>query len=105
MPNLTAGRVRHTVAFTLAHEEDSPEESAFLAEAGTLAAIPGVESFELMRETSPKNDYRFGISMEFADRAAYEGYNAHPDHVRFVQERWLPEVADFLEVDYEPLTA
>ena len=105
MPKLTAGRVRHTVVFTLAHPEGSEEESAFLAEAGALAAIPGVEAFELMRETSPKNDYRFGISMEFADRAAYEGYNAHPDHVRFVQERWLVEVADFLEVDYEPLTA
>jgi hypothetical protein len=22
--------------------------------------------------------------------------------VRFVQERWLVEVADFLEIDYEP---
>jgi Stress responsive A/B Barrel Domain len=103
MPNLTAGRVRHTVVFTLAHPEGSAEESAFLAEAATLAAIPGVEAFELMRETSPKNDYRFGISMEFADRTAYEGYNEHPDHVRFVQERWLREVAEFLEVDYEPL--
>jgi hypothetical protein len=105
MPSLTAGRVRHTVAFTLAHPEGSDEESAFLGEAASLAAIPGVEAFELMRETSPKNEYRFGISMEFADRAAYEGYNAHPDHVRFVEERWLAEVSDFLEVDYEPLTA
>jgi hypothetical protein len=32
--------------------------------------------------------------------AAYEGYNEHPDHVRFVQERWLAEVSDFLELDY-----
>jgi hypothetical protein len=38
--------------------------------------------------------------MEFADRPAYEGYNEHPDHVRFVQERWLAEVTDFLELDY-----
>ena len=68
-----------------------------------MSAIPGVEAFELLRETSPKNDYRFGISMEFADRGAYEGYNAHPDHVRFVEERWRAEVASFLEVDYEPL--
>ena len=40
--------------------------------------------------------------MEFADRAAYASYNEHPDHVRFVQERWLEEAADFLEIDYEP---
>ena len=39
--------------------------------------------------------------MEFADADAYASYNEHPDHVRFVQERWLVEVADFLEIDYE----
>jgi heme-degrading monooxygenase HmoA len=103
MTQLAAGRIRHTVVFTLDHPEGSSAESEFLAAAGALAAIPGVESFELLRETSPKNDYRFGISMEFARRAAYDAYNEHPDHVRFVQERWLVEVADFLEVDYEPL--
>ena len=64
------------------------------------AAIPGVEAFELLAEVSPKNDYRFAISMEFADRSAYELYNDHPDHVRFVQDRWMPEVTDFLELDY-----
>ena len=59
-----------------------------------------MEAFELLAEVSPKNSYRFGISMEFADRAAYDGYNEHPDHVRFVQARWLAEVSDFLELYY-----
>ena len=86
------------------HAAGSPEEADFLAAAARLAAIPGVEAFEILRETSPKNDYRFGISMEFAGPAAYAAYNEHPDHVRFVQERWLPEVADFLEIDYEATT-
>jgi hypothetical protein len=103
VPRLAAGRIRHTVVFTPSHPEGSPAESDFLAAAGALSSIAGVEAFEILRETSPKNAYRFGISMEFADRAAYEGYNEHPEHVRFVQERWLPEVAAFLEVDYEPL--
>jgi hypothetical protein len=94
------GRIRHTVAFTLAHPAGSGEESDFLQAAEQLATIPGVEAFELLAEVSPKNDYRFGISMEFADQAAYERYNEHPDHVRFVQERWLVEVTDFLEIDY-----
>jgi hypothetical protein len=93
-------RIRHTVAFTLAHEEGSAEERDFLDAAERLASIPGVEAFELLAEVSPKNGYRFGISMEFADRSAYEGYNEHPDHVRFVQERWLSEVSEFLELDY-----
>jgi len=99
---LVDGHLRHTVAFTPTHEPGSEAEAGFLAAAAQLEAIPGVEAFEILRETSPKNAYRFGISMEFADRAAYESYNGHPDHVRFVQERWLPEVADFLEIDYEP---
>jgi Stress responsive A/B Barrel Domain len=98
---MTSGRIRHTVAFTLAHPEGSAAERDFLEAAQRLALVPGVEAFELLAEVSPKNAYRFGISMEFADRAAYEGYNEHPDHVRFVQERWLAEVSDFLELDYE----
>jgi hypothetical protein len=94
------GRIRHTVAFTLVHPAGSAHETSFLAAAERLAAIPGVEDFDLLAEVSPKNDYRFGISMEFADRSAYERYNNHPDHVEFVERRWLAEVADFLELDY-----
>ena len=101
MSQLGPGRIRHTVVFTLAHPEGSPEEADFLATGAQLAAIPGVEAFEILRETSPKNDYRFGISMEFAGPEEYTAYNEHPEHVRFVQERWLPEVAAFLEIDYE----
>jgi hypothetical protein len=97
---MVAGRIRHTVAFTLSHPQGSAEEQNFLEAAERLAAIPGVEVFELLAEVSPKNGYRFGISMEFADQTAYDGYNEHPDHVRFVQERWLAEVTDFLELDY-----
>ena len=97
---MVANRIRHTVAFALVHEEGSAEERDFLDAAEQLAAIPGVGAFELLAEVSPKNGYRYGISMEFADRSAYERYNEHPDHVRFVQERWLSEVSEFLELDY-----
>jgi hypothetical protein len=100
---LKPGRIRHTVSFTLAHPAGSSEERDFLDAARQLGAIPGVEAFEVLSEVSPKNEFRYGISMEFADQAAYQGYNAHPDHVRFVEERWLKEVADFLEIDYAPL--
>src|SRR5438105_10597318 len=96
---LAPGRIRHTVVFTLSHPAGSAEEADFLATAARLAEIPGVESFELLRETSPKNGYRHGISMEFGGPDAYRAYNEHPDHVAFVQERWLPEVSEFLEVD------
>jgi hypothetical protein len=97
---MDAKRIRHTVVFTLVHPGGSENESDFLEAAEQLATIPGVEAFELLAEVSPKNGYRFGISMEFADRSAYERYNEHPYHVRFVQERWLSEVNEFLELDY-----
>jgi hypothetical protein len=100
MSTLTGGRIRHTVAFALTHPAGSDEESAFLAAAIELARIDGVEAFEILREVSPKNGFAFGISMEFADQAAYTGYNEHPTHVAFVESRWIPEVSDFLEIDY-----
>jgi hypothetical protein len=100
MSTLAGGRIRHTVAFALEHPVGSDEESAFLAAASELAGIDGVEAFEILREVSPKNGFAFGISMEFADRDAYTGYNEHPTHVAFVESRWIPKVADFLEIDY-----
>jgi hypothetical protein len=98
------GRIRHSVVFTLVHGPGSPEERSFLEALEGLARIPGVERLELLAEVSPKNGYRFGLSMEFADRGAYAGYNEHPEHVRFVQERWLPEVGEFLELDFAALS-
>jgi heme-degrading monooxygenase HmoA len=101
MPPLAPGRIRHTVVFTPTHAAGSPEEADFLAAAARLQSIEGVEEFEILRETSPKNGYRYGISMEFAGADAYQAYNEHLEHIRFVNERWIVEVADFLEIDYE----
>ena len=95
--------IRHTVAFRLRHPEGSAEETNFLMTARDLADIPGVERFEQLRQTSPKNDFTFGFSMEFADQAAYDAYNEHPVHAAFVADRWVGEVEDFLEIDYQPL--
>jgi hypothetical protein len=95
--------IRHTVAFRLVHPSGSPAEQEFLDAGAVLAAIPGVERFEQLRQTGTKNDFTHGFSMEFADRAAYDAYNAHPVHSAFVAQRWVPEVEDFLELDYQPL--
>ena len=92
--------IRHTVVFSLKHTKGSPEELAFLDAALILAKIPGVEKFERLRQVSPKADYAFGFSMEFVDQAAYDVYNAHPDHTAFVERRWIPEVSAFQEIDY-----
>ena len=80
MPTLTPGRIRHTVSFSLVHGPGSEQERDFLAARAKLGDIPGVEAYELLREVSPKNDFRFGCSMEFAGPDAYQTYNDHPDH-------------------------
>jgi len=92
----------HSVFFMLSHEPGSAAETEFLRKAAELAHIPGVEHFKVLRETSPKNDFTFGLSMEFADQAAYDAYNNHPEHVAFVNEVWLKEVTDFMEIDHIP---
>ncbi|MFZ2287413.1 MAG: Dabb family protein [Bacteroidales bacterium] len=95
--------IRHTVVFKLKHPKDSPKEKIFLDSIAKLSAVPGVEKFELLRQTGRKNNFDYGVSMEFATPQAYEAYNQHPDHVAFVRTKWVPEVSDFLETDYEPL--
>jgi hypothetical protein len=94
--------IRHTVAFKLKHSAGSPSEGDFLRAARHLATIPTVQHFEVLRQTSKKNNYDFGLSMEFASREDYQAYNDHPEHLKFVKARWIPEVCEFLELDYAP---
>jgi quinol monooxygenase YgiN len=92
--------IRHTVSFALRHDAGSAEELAFLDTAlATLPAIPGVQDFVISRQVSAKSDHRFQFSMEFADQATYDAYDAHPAHQDFVATRWAAEVADFQELD------
>ena len=39
--------------------------------------------------------------MEFASQEDYQSYNEHPTHTQFVSGRWIPEVAAYMELDYE----
>lgn len=93
--------ILHTVVFRLVHGPDSPEATAFFADARVLlTSIPGVEQFVVRRQVSAKSPLTHQFSMVFADDAAYEAYNDHPTHVSFVAERWIPEVAEFQEYDF-----
>lgn len=101
---MTGSRIRHMVVFNLMHKPGSTEELSFLRDGERLLkSIPVVENFEVLRQVSPKADFAFGFSMEFADRQAYETYNSHPTHAGFVEERWVKEVDRFQEIDFAPL--
>ena len=93
--------IQHAVIFNFKDGISPSQQSAFFAAAAELALISGVQNFQLLKQTSIKNPFAFGISMEFASKEAYEEYNHHPVHVQFIQNHWLKGVADFLEIDYE----
>ena len=95
--------IRHTVVFKFKPSVDSIAAQNFFVAAKRLATIHGVQNFESLRQTSKKNDYEFGLSMEFANETIYEQYNKDPLHEQFIQQYWLPSVAEFMEIDYEPL--
>ncbi len=94
--------IRHTVVFILKHSEGSIEEKNFLKAAAKLKTISTVKNFEILRQISANNKYKFGLSMEFDDDIGYQFYNNHPDHQAFVKDRWISEVNNFQEIDYIP---
>jgi hypothetical protein len=101
LPNSTES-IQHMVIFDLKHKKSSAEEAKFLADGKLiLSRIPVVRDFRVLDQVSPKNDYDYGFSMVFANRADYETYNNHPDHVAFVENRWKKEVTRFLEIDFK----
>ncbi len=91
--------IRHAALFRLTHAQGSAEEAGFLDALAGLRAISSVNDFEVSREISQKNPYDFAVSMRFTDQVAYDTYNTHPLHTAFVRDRWIPEVADFMEHD------
>jgi len=101
---MKAEKIKHMVIFCLKHDKDSLEEKKFLQDSESiLSSIPGVKNFEVLRQISSKNDYGFGLAMEFDSKLAYETYSTHPSHVNYVEQRWLKEVVRFLEIDLRAL--
>ena len=93
--------IRHTVTFKLKHESGSIEEKSFLEAALELAHLPTVQKFECLKQIGSKNNFDFGLSMEFENRQDYQSYSNHLDHISFVNNVWRPQVIDFIELDYQ----
>jgi hypothetical protein len=95
--------IRHAVVFKLKYVKGSAEEQDFLLAAQGLSHIPGVHRFEMLRQTGKKNTFEYCLSMEFDSNEAYGQYSASPIHATFVQTYWKRDVAEFLELDFEPI--
>jgi hypothetical protein len=92
--------IRHSVIFIFKDGITAIEQQNFFDAVTKLKTINGVEKFEILKQVSAKNNFDYGILMEFKNNEAYQYYNNHPEHVAFVQNIWLKEVKDFLEIDY-----
>ncbi len=95
--------IQHSVIFKLKHASGTAEEKCFFDAARKLANLPGVQNFQVLRQTSAKNQFDYGLSMEFETQADYDGYSSHPEHEEFIQQFWISDVVDFLEIDYEAI--
>lgn len=93
--------IQHTVVFRLNADNGSAEEAAFFNSARQLARIPGVIDFKVQKQINKKNSFDFGFTMFFKTVYDYQQYNDHPHHVDFVNNIWLKQVNEFLEIDYQ----
>lgn len=99
-PQTKDDMITHTVYFKLKHDKGSEEEQLFIRKALDLGGISTVHNLRCVKEVSPKNNFDYGLIMQFDDQAAYDTYNNHPDHQAFVENVWKKEVLEFMEVDY-----
>ena len=95
--------ITHSVFMKLKHPSGSSQEKYFLAECEKLEGISGVLNYQIVKETSPKNDFSFGLVMNFENQEDYDSYNNDPSHVAFVENVWIPNVDSFQEIDYSSL--
>lgn len=93
--------ITHSVFFKLKFPKGSSEESTFLTAAAKLSTLPAVKNFATLKQTSTKNDFDYGLTMEFENQEDYDGYNIHPEHIGFVNTYWEAYVEEFMEIDYE----
>ena len=101
---LKTGEILHTVIFDLKHSVGSSEANKFMTDARRiLTAVPGVRDFQAYKQCSPKNDFQYGFLMTFNNQVEFDTYTAHPEHNKFVEERWKTEVTRFQESDFMKL--
>jgi hypothetical protein len=95
--------IRHSVILTLKSSLSPADKLQYFAAVDELKQIPGVQKFEVLKQTSAKNPFEYGISMEFENQEAYNLYAGYSLHTAFVEKYWAACVEDFLEIDYQKL--
>jgi hypothetical protein len=95
--------IRHAGIFNFKPTVSESQKHEFFIALKALEEISGVEKLEVSRQTSTKNKFKYGFSMEFASTEIYQAYSIHPQHDAFVKDFFIPLVEDFMEIDTEKL--
>jgi hypothetical protein len=95
--------IRHAGIFNFKPTVSESQKHEFFVALKALEDINGVEKMEVSRQTSTKNKFKYGFSMEFVSNEIYQAYSIHPQHDAFVKDFFIPLVEDFMEIDTEKL--
>ncbi len=95
--------IRHAGIFNFKPTVSESQKHEFFVALKALEDINGVEKMEVSRQTSTKNKFKYGFSMEIASNEIYQAYSIHPQHDAFVKDFFIPLVEDFMEIDTEQL--
>ncbi len=96
--------IQHIVLFNLKHRENSLEEQEFFHRVQKLSLIPEVHNLKHLRQLSQKNPFKYALSMTFESLKFYQCYLKDVRHKSFVENYWLAEVTEFMEVDLAPFS-
>ncbi|MEF2975602.1 Dabb family protein [Subtercola sp. YIM 133946] len=97
--------IRHIVTFTLAADsvEQRAEQAAFITREllSLVGVIDDVESMQVVTDVNvtPGNAH-VALIADYADHAALDRYQVHPDHVR-VSGSIRPLLASRVAIDFE----
>jgi hypothetical protein len=93
--------ISHVVLIRLRSGLGAEREESFLAQArAVLGPIPGVLNLRVGRNLRPASTHPLALVMEFADEAALQAYQVHPEHQRFLAEIIGPIIEDKQVLDY-----
>jgi hypothetical protein len=93
--------VLHVVMFRFKGAVGARRRAALLARAReVLAPLPGVRHFFAGRAIRDDIEFSHAIGMFFADEATLDAYRAHPAHIAFRDDEFVPLVEHRQSFDY-----
>ncbi len=94
---------RHTVLLKLSDETtDAQMRTICEALAGLPAAIPEIRNYTIGTNAGDRPDnYDIAVIGDFDDKAAYQAYADHPDHLGVIQQHIAPLLTGRAAVQFE----